>query len=80
MDGKNGLVLWVLGGTGVLFLYSAYKAKSPQAVLLAHLGATPSSTVPVVKPSTGNAGPSWQLSSQQLGPSTGNLDGRLVSV
>jgi hypothetical protein len=78
MDGKNGLVLWILGGTGVLFLYSAYKAKSPQAVLLEHLGAK-SSTVPVVKPSTGNAGPSVQISNY-VQPPTGNLDGRLVSV
>jgi hypothetical protein len=43
MDGKNGLILWILGGTGILFLYSAYKAKSPQAVLLEHLN--PGSTV-----------------------------------
>jgi hypothetical protein len=42
MDGKNGLVLWVLGGTGVLFLYSAYKAKSPQEVLISHLGVSTS--------------------------------------
>lgn len=40
MNGKNGLILWILGGTGVLFLYSAYKAKSPQEVLLRHLGGT----------------------------------------
>lgn len=38
MDGKNGLTLWVLGGTGVLFLYSAVKNKSPLTVLRDHLG------------------------------------------
>lgn len=38
MDGKNGLILWVLGGAGILFLYSAYTKKSPQAVLASTLG------------------------------------------
>lgn len=51
MDGKNGLILWVLGGTGVLFMYSAYKARSPQDVLLTHLGAK--GKTPAAAPSTG---------------------------
>jgi hypothetical protein len=44
-----------LGGAGVLFLYSAYKAKSPQAVLMAHLnggsgsGIAPASAITVQK-------------------------------
>jgi hypothetical protein len=36
--GNNGLILWVLGGTGVLFIYAAYKNQTPQSVLLNHLG------------------------------------------
>lgn len=75
MDGKNGLILWILGGTGVLFLYSAYKAKSPQEVLLTHLGAA--SKTPVVKPSSGNAGPailpSVQLTPLAPAPAVGGL-------
>lgn len=40
MDGKSGLILWVLGGTGVLLMYSAYKNRKPQEVLAAHLAGT----------------------------------------
>ena len=49
MDGKNGMILWVLGGAGILFLYSAYKAKSPQEVLRNSLnGATgPQTATPI---------------------------------
>jgi hypothetical protein len=33
MDGRDGLLLWVLGGAGVLFLYAAYSKQHPGAVL-----------------------------------------------
>lgn len=37
MKGADGLILWVLGGAGVLFLYAAYKNRSPQDVLTGYL-------------------------------------------
>lgn len=33
MDGRDGLLLWVLGGAGVLFVYAAYSKQHPGAVL-----------------------------------------------
>lgn len=41
MDGKDGLILWTLGGAGVLLLYSAYANKSPRTVLASTLGTAP---------------------------------------
>lgn len=40
MNTQNGLLLWVLGGAGVLFLYAAYKNQNPQTILLNHLQGT----------------------------------------
>lgn len=57
MDGKDGLILWTLGGAGVLFLYAAYTNKSPKTVLAATLG-TPvpvSSAAPSPAESAGTA-------------------------
>jgi len=51
MDGKNGLILWILGGAGVLFMYSAYKAKSPKDVLVSVIDGT--STAEPAKPKAG---------------------------
>lgn len=45
MDGKDGLILWTLGGAGVLLLYAAYANKSPRAVLASTLG-TPAAAAP----------------------------------
>lgn len=33
MDGRDGLLLWTLGGAGVLFLYAAYSKQHPGTVL-----------------------------------------------
>lgn len=35
---RNGLLLWILSGAGVLFVYSAVKNVTPQSVLTAQLG------------------------------------------
>ena len=40
MNTQNGLLLWVLGGAGVLFLYAAYKNQNPQTILANHLQGT----------------------------------------
>lgn len=67
MDGKDGLILWTLGGAGILFLYAAYTKKSPQAVLVATLGA------PVPVPASpgnlnGNAGAAPNLQRDKMQP------------
>lgn len=41
MSGRDGLLLWVLGGAGVLFLYAAYTKQHPAAVLSKTLGTAP---------------------------------------
>lgn len=46
MDGKDGLILWTLGGAGVLLLYSAYANKSPRTVLASTLGTAPAADAP----------------------------------
>ena len=57
MDGKDGLILWTLGGAGVLFLYSAYANKSPRTVLATTLGAKPPTEInPVLHEKRGNFG------------------------
>lgn len=33
MNSNDGMVMWLLGGTGVFLLYSAYKNQQPQALL-----------------------------------------------
>jgi hypothetical protein len=33
---SDGIVLWLLIGTGVLFLYAAYKNVTPQTLLFSH--------------------------------------------
>jgi hypothetical protein len=43
MKNQNGIILWVLGGTGVLFIVAAYKNKNPQALLADHLRGTTTS-------------------------------------
>lgn len=40
MKNQNGIILWVLGGTGVLFIVAAYRNKNPQALLADHLKGT----------------------------------------
>lgn len=44
MTSNNAMVLWVLGGAGTLFLYAAYKARSPLDVLRNHLDGGSNST------------------------------------
>ena len=63
MDGKDGLILWTLGGAGVLFLYAAYSNKSPRTVLASTLGtATAAAAAPVQAPAAGESGPSGNYS------------------
>lgn len=50
MDGKDGLILWTLGGAGVLFLYAAWAKKSPRAVLASTLGAPAPAPAPAAQP------------------------------
>lgn len=50
MDGKNGLILWTLGGAGTLLLYSAYAKKSPAAVLSSTLGVAPAASPAAIQP------------------------------
>lgn len=38
MNGQDGLILWVLGGAGTLFLYAAYTKQHPGTVLAKTLG------------------------------------------
>jgi len=33
MSKPNGVLLWVLIGLGAIFLYAAYKGKSPQQII-----------------------------------------------
>lgn len=33
LGSKDGVILWVLGAAGVLFIYSAYKNQTPQTTL-----------------------------------------------
>ena len=56
MDGKDGLILWTLGGAGTLLLYAAYANKSPRTVLANTLGTTPppdAGTAPSKVPAAG---------------------------
>lgn len=41
MGARDGLLLWVLGGAGILFLYSAWSKQHPAAVLGKTLHTTP---------------------------------------
>lgn len=37
MNSNDGMVMWLLGGTGVFLLYSAYKNQKPQALLATYV-------------------------------------------
>jgi hypothetical protein len=52
---KNGLILWLLLGTGVLLMYSAYKNVMPISLLLQELGQ--SQTVTPIAAITPEQGP-----------------------
>lgn len=54
MESRDGLLLWVLGGAGILFLYSAWSKQHPAAVLGKTLG-TATSTAPAPTPAPGLA-------------------------
>lgn len=43
MASPNGLVLWVLGGTGIILLYSAYKGQNPLTTVQNSLASEPTS-------------------------------------
>jgi hypothetical protein len=87
VDGKNGLILWTLGGAGVLFLYSAYAKQSPQAVLTRTLGVAPATpaTHPVLlepRPSTLNPAlaPRVEGGTAYLFDADGNMAGVVPDV
>jgi hypothetical protein len=67
MDGRDGLLLWTLGGAGVLFLYAAYSKQHPGTVLAKTLNTgAPAAPPPVVfKPQ--QAAPVFQ---SRLAPTT----------
>ena len=41
MNSNDGMVMWLLGGTGVFLLYSAYKNQQPQALLASYVNGEP---------------------------------------
>lgn len=54
--GSKGLILWILLGAGVLFVYSAVKNVYPQSLVLTQLGAA-TEPIPIVPgKSTATAG------------------------
>lgn len=64
MDGREGLLLWTLGGAGVLFLYAAYSKQHPGAVLAKTLGTPP----PAPAPATGSSAVGPMPAAIQGGP------------
>jgi hypothetical protein len=88
LKNQNGVVLWVLGGTGVLFLYAAYRNKNPQAILVDHLkGTTTSSPISgsgTVTPSSGSvpstAAPSVDADTGLYKDANGNPIGVIPAV
>jgi hypothetical protein len=63
MGGKDGLLLWILGGTGTLFIYAAYKNQTPQTLLLGHLGqtVTPAPIAKPIIPAGGDSGATYTV-------------------
>lgn len=60
MAGRDGLILWVLGGAGTLFIYAAYKNETPQSVLMSHIGGSKTPLIPISpspKPDASNSPP-----------------------
>ena len=51
VDSKDGLILWALGASGMILVYSAYKGLSPTEVLRGYFTNTPP-----VKPDVARAG------------------------
>lgn len=46
VNSANGIVVWILGGTGVLLVYSAIKNKTPQSIVTRYV--TPAINTPTV--------------------------------
>lgn len=61
MNSNDGMVMWLLGGTGVFLLYSAYKNQQPQALLATYVNGetatAPISTYGVTSPGANIANP-----------------------
>lgn len=57
MDSQGGLVVWILGGAGVLFLYAAYSKQHPAAVLGKTLGTAAGTSPAAAARDTANGGP-----------------------
>lgn len=83
MKNQNGIILWVLGGTGVLFIVAAYKNKNPQALLLDHLRGTttsaPISGSGTAAPTNGTV-PTGPTDSGLYYGGNGNVQGTLPAV
>lgn len=79
MGGRDGLLLWVLGGAGVLFLYAAYTKQHPAAVLSKTLGtdaaATPAPVLGPPDPTTGTIMGRPVVRSGNLYDANGNMVG-----
>lgn len=56
MDGKNGLVPWVLGGIGVTLMWAAFKNQTPLSVIQNALGQAVPSTPIAATPSRSSSG------------------------
>lgn len=67
---KNGFLLWMLGGTGVILLYSAVVNGTPQSVILKSLGQAKTLTPIATGPGTG-------LPDNSKAPGTKNPDGSI---
>jgi hypothetical protein len=84
LKNQNGIILWVLGGTGVLFIVAAYRNKNPQALLADHLKGTTtnapisgSGTTPTVP---ANSAPSYSAETGLYNDSFGNPLGTIPAV
>jgi hypothetical protein len=68
------MVMWLLGGTGVFLLYSAYKNQKPQALLVTYVNgsgdAAPISTFGVTTPTTPAATPQGNIAKPGAGIDT----------
>lgn len=71
---RNGLLIWIVSGAGVLFLYSAIKNVTPQSVILAQLNGTGRVAI-----SDDGPAPAKSTTSTIIGTATGTITGTLNS-
>lgn len=56
MSNENGLMLWVLGGSGVVLIYAAYKGASPLSVIQNHISGSGTKPLTLADTVTTNPG------------------------